>query len=198
MTAHRMALVLAALVSAACLVAPLALLASESTDAQSVKWFARMQLVMKSPRCINCHSEDDFPHQGDDHHRHDQNVVRSSVQRGEGVSGPGAGATTVPCSSCHQATNSADGKVPGAPNWQFVPSPLGWDRVSGGALCRRLLDPLVNGNRTPQDILKHTQTDPLVNWAFNPGGNRTKPPLSKADFVEAVRQWGLTGAKCPK
>ncbi len=32
--------------------------------------------VLRHPRCMNCHSQGDFPRQGDDSHRHTMNVRR--------------------------------------------------------------------------------------------------------------------------
>jgi hypothetical protein len=40
-------------------------------------------------------------------------------------------------------------------------------------------------------------TDALVQWAWNPGA-RTAPPVTQADFHEAVRRWVATGAACPR
>src|SRR5207245_412483 len=52
--------------------------------------------VLRHPRCMNCHSQGDFPRQGDDGHQHTMNVRR----------GPdGQGVTAEKCSTCHQDDN---------------------------------------------------------------------------------------------
>jgi hypothetical protein len=39
--------------------------------------------------------------------------------------------------------------------------------------------------------------DPLVAWAWNPGGERQPPPVSHAEFAHQVRQWIDSGAVSP-
>jgi hypothetical protein len=83
--------------------------------------------VLKHPRCLNCHTNTQFPRQGDDRHRHQQLVMRGA--RNEG-------APTLRCSTCHQRANSADRKVPGAPHWQLAPPWDGKDSMTGNCASR--------------------------------------------------------------
>ena len=47
-----------------------AAVAAETQDQGQL--FAPIASVLTSPRCINCHPATAFPHQGDEHRRHDQ------------------------------------------------------------------------------------------------------------------------------
>jgi hypothetical protein len=40
--------------------------------------------------------------------------------------------------------------------------------------------------------------DALVQWAWQPGEGRDLPPVSQADFHNAVRNWAKNGAKIPE
>ena len=145
--------------------------------------------VVMHPRCINCHQAN-APAQTDALKPHTQRVVR----------GPdGHGAPTMKCSACHQASNSPDGKVPGAPHWHLAPGTMNWHGLSKGQICEQLKDPERNGNRTtPAQVVGHMTDDPLVLWAWNPGGGRSIPPLSHADFVKALQAWADAGLPCPR
>ena len=165
---------------------------------ESKQWFLKVASVMFYPRCTNCHTVQDFPGQGDDHHKHANDVIRSANQRGTGGLGFGAGAGAVPCVSCHASSNQADGRQPGAFGWRMPPASMAFDNFNGnaGALCRHVSDPNNNGGRDAKALVEHMRTDPLVQYAFDPG-TRTKPPLTQAEFHEAVQKWAETGAACP-
>lgn len=62
-------------------------------------------------------------------------------------------------------------------------------------LCRSIKNPALNGNRKPADLIDHTKTA-LVVWASEPGGRRTKPPLSYDQFMSSFREWVAPGASC--
>jgi hypothetical protein len=171
---------------------------AQPREAESAQWFLRMSSVMLSNRCLNCHTVEDFPGQGDDHHRHANNVIRPASQRDDIHGTFGRGADAVPCFACHASSNQADGRQPGAPNWRMPPADMGWDRMSGpNELCHHVLNPEFNGGRAPEQLVEHMTTDPLVQYAFDPGVGRKKPPLSQSDFHQAVRNWVATGAFCP-
>ncbi|WP_152682000.1 hypothetical protein [Chromobacterium subtsugae] len=155
----------------------------------SLRAYGEVAKVLQSPRCMNCHTVTDFPRQGDDRHPHAQLIRR----------GPdNMGAPSLMCMACHQAANSADGLVPGAPNWHLAPLAMGWEGLSGGQICRRLLDKTRNGNRDVPALVAHMTADPLVQWAWKPGAGRATPPLSQQDFHAAVRRWADSGAYCPR
>jgi hypothetical protein len=42
------------------------------------------------------------------------------------------------CQTCHQTVNTADGRVPGAPDWHLAPRAMGWEGLSAGELCRSI------------------------------------------------------------
>jgi hypothetical protein len=151
--------------------------------------FAPIAGVLQSPRCINCHPVTQFPRQGDEHRRHDQLVWRGR---------DGHGHDALHCSACHQTENEAAGYVPGAPNWHLAPLSMAWEGLSPGQICRSIKDPSHNGGRRTLDqVVEHMRSDPLVLWAWNPGADRSTPPLSHAQFVQALDTWVAADGPCP-
>jgi hypothetical protein len=159
----------------------------EARHEESVQAFARIAEVLRHPRCLNCHPTGDFPRQTDERHRHRMLVMRGADSRGT---------PAMRCPTCHQTVNTADGRVPGAPNWHLAPRTMGWEGLTDGELCRALKDPKRNGNKTVPALVHHMTEDALVQWAWNPG-DREAPTVSQHDFHEAVRRWVRTGSVCP-
>jgi hypothetical protein len=156
--------------------------------ASSLEAFARMAPVLQHPRCLNCHSTTQHPTQGHDKSRHTFGVVRGADDKG---------ATGLRCASCHQTQNMAASRVPGAPHWQLAPLSMGWEGKSLKELCRALVDLAANGGRDPAALAKHMQEDPLVQWAWSPGGKRDAPPVGRKEFHDLAVTWADTGAACP-
>jgi hypothetical protein len=156
----------------------------------SLAAFQQIARVMRSPRCMNCHTASDFPRQGDNRRRHDQ-----SVQRGP----DDHGVAPMQCSSCHRDDNSpGGGQVPGASEWHLAPRAMSWEQArSDKALCEGLLDKSRNGNREAKGMVIHMTNDPLVQWAWAPGAGRTPPPIAQDDFHALLQRWEATGAACP-
>jgi hypothetical protein len=151
--------------------------------------FKQIAQVMRSPRCMNCHTTTMFPRQGNQMRRHDQRVTRGA---------DGKGAAPMRCVACHQDSNSNDGYVPGAPGWQLAPISMSWEGARGDKdLCQGLLDLKRNGNRTAKGIVIHMVNDPLVQWAWTPGTGRPLPPISQQEFHALLQLWVSTGAACP-
>jgi cytochrome c5 len=164
---------------------------AQPDDAAAAAAFEAIVPVLRHPRCMNCHSNGDFPRQGDDNHPHAMNVRR----------GPeGKGVTAEKCSTCHQEQNLAGLNMPpGAPDWHLPPPnmPMIWEGLSGRQLCELFKDPKQNGNRTRlTQLVEHVQA-PLVAWGWNPGEGRTAIPGSHAEFVAKVKQWADAGGACP-
>jgi hypothetical protein len=156
---------------------------------KSVTVFRQIAQVMRSPRCMNCHTMTEFPRQGDRGRRHDQMVMRGAE---------GKGTQPMQCDACHRDSNSPDGYVPGAPGWHLAPLSMSWEQARGDKdLCEGLLDKTRNGNREAKGMVVHMINDPLVQWAWRPGRGRTLPPISQEDFHELLRLWESTGAACP-
>jgi hypothetical protein len=162
----------------------------ENKNSESVRAFAAVASVLRSPRCVNCHIAGDSPLRGDESAPHNMNVKR----------GPdGRGTPAMRCANCHQNENSlAAHAPPGAPDWRLPPpsTPMAWQGLSTGELCRTLKNPAKNGGRSLPQLIDHFETEQLVLWAWNPGPGRTLPPLSHDQFVERVKQWIATGAAC--
>lgn len=154
--------------------------------------------VLTSPRCINCHTANNNPQQGNDKQRHFANVIRGP--EGKGVAG-------LNCASCHQEMNADATGVPGAHGWHLAPLSMRWQTINdetlpSGAVCRALIDRGKNHGLDGPGLLKHHQTEALVLWAWNPGRRpdgtaRTLPPLTHDQFVNATRTWVSAGTPCP-
>ena len=159
--------------------------------ADGARAFATVARVLQSPRCQNCHPAGDRPLQGDLGRPHRFFISRRSVDAG------------LECATCHQERNSEAlgivGGPPGAPHWGLPPAatPMIFQGKSPRALCEQLRDPAATGGRDLAALLHHVAEDPLVLWAWNPGGKRTRPPVAHATFVAAFRTWVESGGACP-
>src|SRR5262249_22176013 len=141
------------------------------------------------PRAITGH-QDESPRQPDAKIVHQPLVVRGKA---------GHGAPTLQCNTCHQATNTADGFVPGVATWGLAPLSMLWEGKTKAQICEQIKDPARNGGRrTGEEVIEHMKHDPLVLWAWSPGANRTTPPLSHDAFVAAPEAWAKAGMPCPK
>jgi cytochrome c553 len=166
---------------------------AKPVSSQSDVAFDKVMSVVTHQRCMNCHPTTDFPRQGDDSHLH-----QFGVQRGENNQGLAA----LKCSTCHQTENNKSSGVPGAPHWGLAPISMGWQGLTKYQIAAAMLDRARNGGRSLKDIEEHLTEDELVLWAFEPGvdqhGNeRTKPPLSKEEWIASVKTWIASGAKIP-
>lgn len=164
---------------------------TEDENAESAKLFMQMASVLQSPRCLNCHTNGDYPRQGDDRHRHTMNVVRGPRDHG---------AAGLQCNVCHQSTNQEASGVPGAPDWHIAPIEMGWEGLSVGELCRSLSDP-ARGGMEPAQLVEHFHTH-FVRWAWAPGADahgrpRSRPSIPYDDFIALTEQWVASGARCP-
>jgi hypothetical protein len=165
-------------------------LVAQTTSRNAAATFTEIAKVLTHPRCLNCHPRDDRPRQGpaEATRWHQMNVQR----------GPdGHGRTGQRCATCHRDINNAASGVPGAHNWHLAPLSMGWQGLSTAELRRTLKDTTKNGNRSPQALLEHFATDPLVRWGWEPGAQRAPIPIPHADFVKLVEHWVQTGAECP-
>jgi hypothetical protein len=147
--------------------------------------------VLRHPRCMNCHSQGDYPRQGDDGHPHTMNVRRGPV---------GFGVTAEKCSTCHQDHNLIGAHLPpGAPGWHLpAPSmPMIWQGLTDAQLCELIKDPKQNRGRNLDQLVEHLTEDKLVMWGWNPGEGRTPVPMPHDEFAAKVKQWQAAGAPCP-
>lgn len=156
--------------------------------------FAAMMSVVTHPRCMNCHPSGDRPLQGKAGQVH-----RFDVQRGV----DGHGVPGLKCGTCHQQENNDLAGVPGAPHWHLAPRSMGWTGLGTAEIARAIMDPARNGGRSLDDIVRHMTEDPLVLWAWEPGVNydgeaRDRPPLSKEEWIDAVKTWVANGALIPE
>ena len=158
-------------------------------DSATPPMFDEIARVLQHPRCLNCHTNVDYPKQGNDRHPHLFRVVRGIEDKG---------VAALPCQTCHQQANNSASSVPGAPNWHAPPLSMGWEGLSSSTLCKTLLDKKKNGGRSPKDIVDHIGNDPLVNWGWNPGGSRDPVPIGKQEYVVLLNRWLAAGAPCPK
>ncbi len=156
--------------------------------------FDKITAVLTHKRCLNCHPSGDRPRQGEDSHIHYFNVQRGLDNHGM---------PALKCSTCHQEENNLNSGVPGAPHWGLAPSSMAWEGLSGPEIVRSILDPKKNGGRSLEEIVHHLTEDALVLWAWEPGldaaGNRREaPPVSKEEWIQAVKEWADAGATIPE
>lgn len=166
----------------------------EAAVTESREAFDAMMSVIMHPRCMNCHPSDDRPRQGMEGRIH-----YFGVQRGA----DGHGVPALKCGTCHQKENNDFSGVPGAPHWHLAPRSMGWMGLSRGEVARAILDPAKNGGRTLEETVTHLTEDELVLWAWEPGVNhagipREKPPISKQEWIDAVKTWAANGAPIPE
>lgn len=147
--------------------------------------------VLRHPRCMNCHSQGDFPRQGDDGHPHTMNVRRGPA---------GVGVTAEKCSTCHQDHNLNGAHLPpGAPGWHLPPPsmPMIWQGLTDAQLCESIKDPKQNRGRNLDQLVEHLTEDKLVMWGWNPGEGRAPVPIPHHEFSVKVKAWQAAGAPCP-
>jgi len=157
-------------------------------EQDSLAAWDKISSVLTHPRCLNCHQLN-APLQTDRPRVHVPAVVRGDDNMGVGP---------MRCPNCHSDRGNNQGtSVPGAPHWQLAPASMVWQGLSTGDLCRMLKDPARNGNRTPEALVEHVETEPFVLWGWNPGGRREPVPLPHKDFVEQMKVWAAGGAACP-
>lgn len=152
--------------------------------------FNKMMDVLTHQRCMNCHPSDQTPKQGEDSHPHYFGMVRGNVD----------GATN--CNTCHQASNNDFSGVPGAPDWSLAPHKMRWQGLSRTEIAESMMDPARNGGRDAEEIMHHLTEHELVLWAWEPGIDasgkpRELPPVSKEEYIEAVKTWIHNGAIIP-
>jgi hypothetical protein len=173
-------------------------LAPATSRVDGLRAWDQVYSVLVHPRCLNCHTAGDYPQQGDDRHRHLFHVVRGA--EGHGVAG-------LNCTTCHQEGNNDSVGVPGEHNWHIAPLSMAWQTIddqplSSAEVCRAVTDRARNEDMDGPELLKHHEDAPLVLWAWRPGRaldgtNRTLPPMTHREFVDATRKWVEAGTPCP-
>lgn len=155
--------------------------------------YQKLVAVFTHPRCLNCHPSDGIPKQGDDAKPHQFNMQRSDSDKGF---------ASLQCSTCHQDENNNYSGVPGAPHWQLAPTSMAWEGLTDTEIVKALLDKSKNGNRNFEELIHHLTEDELVLWAWEPGLNqngeqRSIPPVSKQEYIQAVKEWFASGTPIP-
>lgn len=163
-------------------------------DASSEENFDKMMAVLTHQRCVNCHPNDNVPKQGDDSHPHYFGITGG----GENV-----GFEATNCNTCHQEENDDFSGVPGAPDWALAPQSMKWEGLSRTEIAHSMLDKKRNGGRSHHEVMEHLTEHKLVLWAWEPGINaegiaREKPPVSKEEYIKAVKEWFEAGALIPE
>ena len=160
----------------------------EDRKARSVALFGEIGKVLTSPRCMNCHSANDRPRQGDNGRLHQPPVFR----------GPdGLGLPAMRCPICHLATNFDPARMPGNRPWFMAPREMVWEGKTLSQICVQMRDPKRNGGRSLADLVHHIGDDKLVGWGWNPGIGRTPAPGTQKQAKALVQAWVDTGAACP-
>ena len=148
--------------------------------------------VLQSPRCMNCHPTGNRPLQTDQSLPHSFNISRESEDAG------------LECATCHREQNSeawgVAGGPPGAPHWGLPPRdmPMVFQDRTPNELCEQLKDPERSGHADLDEFMEHLLHDKLVHWGWEPGGDRTVPPLTYDEFIERASVWVESGGACPE
>jgi len=150
--------------------------------------FGEVALVLTSPRCVNCHTPDDSPRQGDLDMLHDPPVARGPRDRG---------VVGMQCITCHQDHNLELARVPGAPGWHLAPLSMVWLGRTPSEICAQLKDATRNGGRTLAQVQAHVATDLLIAWGWAPGADRKPAPGTQQLAGALLQAWIDTGAECP-
>ena len=162
----------------------------QSDSLTSFQAFQKATMVLRSPRCINCHISGDSPLFSSTGESHPMRVKRGL---------DGGGTAVMRCNTCHQETNAEIlHGPPGSKEWR-LPSPkarMAWVGLNDQQLCRMIINSKTNGGMSRENITHHMETDPRVLWAWNPGLGREKPPMSQREFVALIRRWIEKGAAC--
>jgi hypothetical protein len=156
--------------------------------ARSRALFGEVAKVLTHARCVNCHTPDETPRQGDAHVLHDPPVVRGTADRG---------VVGMQCTGCHQDHNAELARVPGAPGWHLAPVSMVWLDRTAGQICEQMKDSARNGGRTLAQIQIHLAHDPLVAWGWKPGADRVPAPGSQDQLGALASAWIDSGAECP-
>ncbi|MEO8842535.1 MAG: Isoquinoline 1-oxidoreductase subunit [Kofleriaceae bacterium] len=150
--------------------------------------FGELAVVLTSPRCVNCHTPDDSPRQGDASILHDPPVARGSLDRG---------VVGMQCTGCHQDHNLELARVPGAPGWHLAPLSMVWLDRTPAQICEQIKDSTRNGGRTLAQIQTHVATDLLIAWGWAPGADRKPAPGTQQLAGALAQAWIESGAECP-
>jgi hypothetical protein len=157
---------------------------------ESLAAWEKIALVLQHPRCLNCHQEKS-PLQGDSRRVHIPPVEQDASGKVRG---------TMKCLNCHNEKNNEMAGIPGAEHWKLAPPSMMWQGLSSAAICKKLRDK--DNHEWPLDrIVGHLvgdKADPLVLWAWDPGGNRKPIPVSKSEFAALVKQWADDNGPCPR
>ncbi|MBW1294455.1 hypothetical protein [Aquimarina litoralis] len=162
-------------------------------ESSSDENYKKMMDVLVSPRCINCHPNDNIPKQGDDGHPH-----YFGMSRGDN----NLGYQATKCTTCHQSENNDYSGVPGAPEWSLAPASMMWEGLSRKEIAESMLDPERNGGRNHEELMHHLTEHALVLWAWEPGVRadgtpRKLPPVPLDEYIKAVKEWFEDGAIIP-
>lgn len=156
----------------------------------SFQAFQRAAIVLRHPRCVNCHIPSDQPLIGEKGEVHPMRVARGA---------DGQGTPALRCSTCHQETNGElPHSPPGSKGWQ-LPSPEDrrpWAGMDDQKMCRGILAVMAKDGLNRETIVDYVGTDPRVLWSWDPGPGREKPPMDRLEFAALIRTWIEKGASC--
>jgi len=172
------------------LVAAAATTPAQTASLGSFEAFRKAAVVLRHPRCMNCHIPGDQPLTGANREPHPMLVKRGA---------DGLGAKTLRCATCHQETNGElPHSPPGARDWKLPPpeTRMAWVGLNDQQLCSAILNTKVNGGLTRDKIVHHMDSDSRVLWSWEPGPGRDAPPMDRHQFVELIRVWIEKGASC--
>ena len=171
------------------------------TSKQGLESWQLFYEVASHPRCANCHvGEDNRPMWSGPSYGtarpHGMNINAGESR---------IGVETIPCATCHATLKEDDPAVNALPHsppkvaqaWGLAPVEAEWFGKTSSEICNQLKDPERNGDRTIRELAEHLDHDKVLQWAWNPGGNREPAPHSLDLATDALLKWAAAGAPCP-
>jgi hypothetical protein len=149
---------------------------NETIVTNSDEAFDKMMDVLTNKRCVNCHSIDNIPKQGDDCHSHYLRTNRGANNRGFEATN---------CTNCHQYENN---NYSGVPDWVLVAASMYWEGPSRIEIAESIMDSEHSDGRTPEEITHYLTEHELVLWTWKfrvdvIGFPRELAPVSKENYI---------------
>lgn len=152
--------------------------------------------VVSHPRCVNCHVGADGIPMWSGPSYGETRAHGMNIQAGESR----IGAETLLCATCHTEREGVNDHPHAAPqfagSWHLPPVEMAWWDKSSDEICAQLRNPDRNGGRDLAELVEHAGSDPLVGWAWTPGGTREAAPGSQAEHADDMERWGKAGFPC--
>ena len=107
-----------------------------------------------------------------------------------------------PRSTCHvyrEGNNDVPHAAPHiAMKWQLAPIEADWFEKTSKEVCTQFRDAKQSGGRTMVELAEYMNQDPILHWAWNPGGGREAALYSLQEHIDDLLIWGVAGFPCER